>query len=385
MKVVHICLASFFPDNYSYQENLLPKFHKELGYDVEVIASTQSFDEHGKVCYLSNTGTYRNEYNIKVTRLSYKTDNKIWRKLKRYNGCYEAIEKSNPDILFIHGGQFLDIDQVVKYVKNHPKVTVYVDNHADFSNSATNWVSKNILHKIIWRHCERMIEPYTKKFYGVLPIRVEFLKEIYGLPDRKCELLVMGADDEKVKEAAQPEIRRSIREKYGILEDDFLVMTGGKIDKWKTQTLLLMEAVQNINRENVKLIVFGSVTQELQEQVQQLAEGKKVQYIGWVQSKDSYKYYGAADLVVFPGRHSVFWEQVTGQGIPMIVKDWPGTHHVDLGGNVKFLKEDSAKEIQGEIEHLLENPDEYKRMKQVAMEKGMQVFSYKNIAKRALS
>ena len=385
MKVVHICLASFFPDNYSYQENLLPKFHKELGYDVEVIASTQSFDEHGKVCYLSNTGTYRNEYNIKVTRLSYKTDNKIWRKLKRYNGCYEAIEKSNPDILFIHGGQFLDIDQVVKYVKNHPKVTVYVDNHADFSNSATNWVSKNILHKIIWRHCERMIEPYTKKFYGVLPIRVEFLKEIYGLPDRKCELLVMGADDEKVKEAAQPEIRRSIREKYGILEDDFLVMTGGKIDKWKTQTLLLMEAVQNINRENVKLIVFGSVTQELQEQVQQLADGKKVQYIGWVQSKDSYKYYGAADLVVFPGRHSVFWEQVTGQGIPMIVKDWPGTHHVDLGGNVKFLKEDSAKEIQGEIEHLLENPDEYKRMKQVAMEKGMQVFSYKNIAKRALS
>lgn len=195
----------------------------------------------------------------------------------------------------------------------------------------------------------------------------------------------MGADDEKVEEAAQPEIRRSIREKYGILEDDFLVMTGGKIDKWKTQTLLLMKAIQNINKGNVKLIVFGSVMQELQEQVQQLADGKKVQYIGWIQSKDSYKYFGAADLVVFPGRHSVFWEQVTGQGIPMIVKDWPGTHHVDLGGNVKFLKEDSAKEIQGEIENLLNNPDEYKRMKQVAMEKGMQVFSYKNIAERALS
>ena len=69
MKIVHLCLASFFPDNYSYQENLLPKFHKELGYDVEVIASTQSFDEHGKVCYLSNVGTYRNEYDIKVKQI----------------------------------------------------------------------------------------------------------------------------------------------------------------------------------------------------------------------------------------------------------------------------------------------------------------------------
>lgn len=385
MKIVHICLASFFPDNYSYQENLLPKFHKELGYDVEVIASTQSFDEHGKVCYLSNTGTYRNEYDIKVTRLPYKRDNKVWKKLKRYIGCYDAIQRADPDVLFIHGGQFLDIDQVIKYVKKHSEVVVYVDNHADFSNSATNWISKNVLHKVIWRFCEKRIEPYTKKFYGVLPIRVEFLEKIYGLPKNKCELLVMGADDEKVKEAAQPEVRKNIREKYGIYEDDFLIMTGGKIDKWKTQTLLLMKAIQNINKKNVKLIVFGSVTQELQEQVLQYVDGKKVQYIGWIQSKDSYKYFGAADLVVFPGRHSVFWEQVTGQGIPMLVKDWPGTHHVDLGGNVKFLKEDSDKEIQGVIEKLLDDSDEYKKMKQIAMEKGMQVFSYKNIAKRALS
>ena len=385
MKIVHLCLASFFPDNYSYQENLLPKFHKELGYDVEVIASTQSFDEHGKVCYLSNVGTYRNEYDIKVTRLPYKTDNKIWKKLKRYQGCYEAIRRAKPDIIFIHGGQFLDIDQVVRYAKENPKVVIYVDNHADFSNSATNWISKNVLHKIIWRMCENKIEPYTKKFYGVLPVRVEFLKEMYNLPENKCELLVMGADDEKVESAARQEVRKKIRMKYGIADDDFLVMTGGKIDKWKTQTLLLMNAVQNIDRKNLKLVVFGSVTQELEEKVKELADGQKVQYIGWVQAKDSYNYFAAADLVVFPGRHSVFWEQVTGQGIPMLVKDWPGTHHVDLGGNVAFLENDCVEEIQKKIEELLDNPDEYKKMKEVAMEKGMKVFSYRNIAKRALS
>ena len=173
--------------------------------------------------------------------------------------------------------------------------------------------------------------------------------------------------------------------KYGIADDDFLVMTGGKIDKWKTQTLLLMNAVQNIDRKNLKLVVFGSVTQELEEKVKKLADGQKVQYIGWVQAKDSYDYFAAADLVVFPGRHSVFWEQVTGQGIPMLVKDWPGTHHVDLGGNVAFLKNDCVEEIQEKIEELLDNPDEYKKMKKVAMEKGMKVFSYRNIAERALS
>ena len=384
MKVVHLCLGSFYPDNYSYQENLLPKFHKELGYEVEVIASTQSFDEHGKVCYLPNAGTYQNEYDIKVTRLPYKNDNKIWKKLKRYQGTYEAIEKASPDILFIHGGQFLDIDQVVKYLKKHQNVTVYVDNHADFSNSATNWFSKNILHKIVWKHTEHQIEPYTKKFYGVLPVRVDFLKDIYGLPANKCELLVMGADDELVEKVKSSGARERIREKYGIKDTDFLIMTGGKIDQWKTQTLLLMQAVQNIDRDDVRLIVFGSVTQELMDQVKALADGTKVQYIGWVLSKDSYDYFEAADLVVFPGRHSVMWEQVTGQGKPMIVKDWPGTHHVDLGGNVRFLTQDSVEEIQVEIERLINNPDIYRQMMAIAIKKGMRIFSYKDIAKRAI-
>lgn len=384
MKVVHLCLASFFPDNYSYQENLLPKYHKKLGYDVEVIASTQSFDEHGKVCYLDNTGTYQNEYDIKVTRLPYKSGNKVWKKLRRYIGTYDAINNAAPDILFIHGGQFLDIDQVVKYLKAHPKVVVYVDNHADFSNSATNWVSKNILHKIVWKHAEHKIEPYTKKFYGVLPIRVDFLKNIYRLPAEKCELLVMGADDELVEKAKKSGARERIRAQYGIKDDDFLIVTGGKIDPWKTQTLMLMQAVKYIARDNVRLIVFGSVTQELSEQVKALADGVKIQYIGWITSKDTYDYFEAADLVVFPGRHSVMWEQVTGQGKPMIVKDWPGTHHVDLGGNVLFLAKDSVEEIQNKIELVLDNPEMYNSMRDVANSAGMQHFSYKNIAGRSV-
>ena len=110
-----------------------------------------------------------------------------------------------------------------------------------------------------------------------------------------------------------------------------------------------------------------------------------LQYIGWVESKDSYAYFAAADLVVFPGRHSVFWEQVAAQGIPMLVKSWDGTHHVDLGGNVRFLYEDSVAEIQGELERLLEDPERLAQMKRVAVEKGMRTFSYNDISQRAIA
>lgn len=382
MKIVHLCLGCFFPDNYSYQENMLPKFHKQLGYEVEVIASLVTFDKDGKGTFLEKGSVYQNEYDIKVTRLDYKKPVKVYRKLKRYVGTYEVLKKANPDILFIHGCQFMDMDIVVKYVKERSSIKVYVDNHADFSNSGTNWLSKNFLHKILWRHTAHSIEPYTTKFYGVLPARVDWLVNMYKLPKEKCELLVMGADDDKVKEASNPEIRNSIREKYGIAADDFVIMTGGKIDPWKTQTLLLMEAVAKINNPKVKLVVFGSVTPDLKEQVAARCVENKVLYIGWVQSSESYKYFASADLAVFPGRHSVFWEQVAGMGIPMVCKYWDGTTHVDEGGNVKFLRNDSVDEIYDILMNILNG--EYVHMREIANGVAKKKFSYKEIAVRAI-
>lgn len=382
-KILHLCLASFYIDGFSYQENLLPKYHKKMGYDVEIIASLFTFDENGKASYLEKLKPYVNEDGIKVTRLEYKKSvfGKI---LRRYQGTYDAIIESKPDIIFIHGSQFLDIDKVVKYHKKYPNTKIYVDNHADFSNSARNFLSKNILHKIIWRKCAQLIEPYTTKFYGVLPARVKFLNNMYGIPKEKIELLVMGADDEKVIEAEKIAVKNSIRKKYNINKSDFLIVTGGKIDNAKKQTLLLMQAVQKISDEKVKLIVFGSVIPELKDEITKLIDGNKVQYVGWVESDESYDYFAAADLVVFPGRHSVFWEQVVGQGIPMIVKWWEGTTHIDIGGNVVFLYEDSSDEIQDQIYELLNDKATYNQMNKVAKSNKKKDFLYTEIARKSL-
>ena len=335
------------------------------------------------MCFLDDPSEYINENNLPVIRLAYKQPLKVYRKLKRFVGTYEAIEKARPDILFIHGCQFMDMNVVVKYLKKHPNVTVYVDNHADFSNSAKNWMSFTFLHKILWKHCAKIINPYTKKFYGVLPARVDFLKNVYNLPPEKIELLVMGADDDRVEAALEPEVRSEIRKKYGIAEDDFLIITGGKIDNFKKQVLYLMEAVNKLQDKKVKLIVFGSVIPELKENVEGLVS-PYTQYIGWVQSDQTDKYYAASDLVVFPGRHSVFWEQVAGLGKPMLCKAWDGTRHVDLGGNVIFLEKDSVEEIYGIIKSLTEDKDTYQMMKTVAEQEGKKVFSYSDIAKRSI-
>lgn len=379
MKILHLCLGNFYIDNFSYQENLLSKFHKKLGYDVEIIASTFTFDNSGKGYYTNIPKCYINKDGIFVTRLK----NKFIKKLGIFMGTYEAIKKSNPDIIFIHGLQFLDIIHVIRYIKLNKNVKIFVDNHADFLNSATNWLSRNILHKLIWRLCAKMIEPYTIKFYGVLPARVDFLKNVYKIPEEKIELLLMGAEDEKVNIAKDPNIKKAIRSKYDIKEDDFLIMTGGKIDKNKWQTLLLMEAVKKISNSKVKLIIFGSVINELRDKFESLIDDEKIKYAGWISSDDSYNYFAASDLVVFPGKHSVFWEQVAGLGIPMIVKYLPGITHIDYGGNIEFLYNDSAIEIKDKIEKIIVDKNKYFKMKKRAEDISI-FFMYSKIAEKSL-
>ena len=383
MKILHVCLNGPFTDGWNYQENLITKYHKKLGHEVIVVTSQWIWNPKGEleICLKPD---YINGDGVRIIRLQMKGKNDFDKKFRRYKDVYKVISSLKPNLIFIHGCQFLDIKYIAKYAKLHPNVKVYVDNHADFSNSARTFLSKNFLHKVIWRYCAHLIEPYTTKFYGVLPARVDFLKDVYKIPEEKVELLVMGADDEKVSEARNPDVIKEIREKYNIKPEDFLIMTGGKIDNAKKQTLLLMEAVKRIQNENVRLIVFGSVINELKEKVNKLLDGDRIQYIGWINSEDCYKYFAAADLVVFPGRHSVFWEQVVGLGIPIIVKYWEGTTHIDLGGNCKFLYNDSVDEIYKLLINIINDKDEFSKMKGIAESKGMKYFSYKNISSRAI-
>ncbi len=380
MKICHLCLNGPYNEGWNYQENILPKYHVKDGNQVYQIVTPYMWE--GTELILSKDKRYINDSGVEIIRCEAKKGLIGGTRLNRYPEIEKLLEEITPDILFIHDVQCLDIMVVTKYLKQHPECVVYADNHSDFSNSARNWFSKNILHKVLWKRMAQLINPYVKKFYGVLPARVDFLVDMYGLPKEKCELLVMGSDDELVEQAADVKTRRYIREKYNIAEDDFLIMTGGKIDLFKTQTLLLMQAIHNIENDKMKLIVFGSVAPELKEQIENLTNGKRVQYIGWVNANDSYPLFAAADLVFFPGRHSVFWEQVVGQGIPMVVKYWEGTTHVDCGGNVEFLYQDSVEEIKEKIETIMDE-NNYLNMKKAA-EKASEIFKYSVIAKKSI-
>ncbi len=385
MKIVHVCLSMGYTEGLNYQENVIIKCQARDGHDVTLITTDHCFHE-GEWGRCQTESDYINPDGVHIIRLpfAFPIPYMFNKQIGIFKGFYLLLERIKPDVIFVHNLQFQDIRKVAKYRRRHPEVRVNADNHSDFSNSARNWLSRNTLYRFWWRPCAKAVEPYIDKFFGVMPSRVDFLQNIYGIPKDKTGLLFMGADDECVERASVPAVRREVREKYKILEDDFLVMTGGKIDSFKTQTLLLMEAVKEMEDARLRLLIFGSVEDDLKEQFESLCDGNKIQYMGWAKGEQSYEYFATADLVVFPGRHSVYWEQVVAQGIPMLCKYWEGTTHVDIGGNVHFLREDSVKAIRTELQRLLEHPEEYERMKRAAESDRRHEFSYRQIARKSV-
>ena len=379
MKIVHLCLASPFLEGWGYQENILAKTHAHFGMDVTVI----TFKNSNSVTVKNSTN--KDERENKDYRIIYlhQQQGYIGLHLKNYEGVYTALIDECADIVFVHGGQFLALKEVVRFCRNNPHVRMYIDQHGDYYNTPVNTIKKKIIHKIIFKYWMQKAVPYTSRFWGVTPWRCQYLHEVYGIPEEKIGLLVMGGDDDYIHFDELPELRISIRKQLDISNEDFVIITGGKIDRTKNIHLLI-RAVQRLNNNKIKIIVFGQPSTDIEDEICNLSKHPAVRNIGWLESTKVYDYYLAADLAFFPGTHSVLWEQAAACGIPMVVKDWEGMHHLDVGGNCRFVQAESEDEYLNIIQEIVNDKDTYDQMKNIATSKAVKEFSYKEIAKRAI-
>ncbi len=384
MKILHCCLAAFYIDDFSYQENILPKMHKKQGHDVIILASTETYVSNTKIGY-QEPAEYKTREGIPIKRIPYVKwiPHRLARKLRLYKGVYKFLISCRPDIIFLHDFSFLSIASIVKYAKQNKDLRIYVDGHTDFTNSARNWVSYHILHKVIYRYCAKLIEPYAKKFYGTLPTRVDFIVDVYGVAANKVELLEMGVDDSVIAGINKDEARRIVRKQYHLRESDFVIVSGGKINKLKN-IHKLVQAVAELGRNDIKLLLFGSFDEYAQKEIGKFEKNASVINIGWVQSEEVYKYFFASDLAFFPGTHSVLWEQAVGAGLPAVFKKNKGQDHVDVGGNCKFIDNTDVEDIKRVILEICDDKEVLSALKRNAEGKGAKKFSYFEIAKKAI-
>jgi 1,2-diacylglycerol 3-alpha-glucosyltransferase len=387
MRILHCCLAGQYVDGLGYQETILAKMHKTLGHDVEVVASTEVVGKNGQFDY-QVPRSYVDEHNINVTRIAYTLNHPRWlvRKMRWYKGLNNVLVRFKPDVLFVHDGQFLNAFQISRYAKRNG-IRLLVDCHTDSINSASGFLSRRILHGLIYRACVRSLERVAERFYATLPLRADFLHEVYGVDRQNISLLPFGVDDELLENLDRCQERTEIRSRFNLSDDHIVFVAGGKLDRLKNVHVLaeaFLEQRQSGRLKQCKLVIFGEPDSALAKTFATIGEHEDIIMLGWKTPQEIVKLLIGADCVFFPGTHSVLWEVALGLGLPCVLRHWPGMQHFNWGANSILLKDPTVENLGEIMLRMSENPSLLETMATAANAKQKEMFSYRKIAFHSL-
>ncbi len=300
MRILHLCLACFYIDSYSYQENVLPRVNHEDGNEVLIIASTETYADNRTLGYVE-PNRYMTEFGVPIIRLPYALIGpmSIRAKLRKYKGLYEEIDKFSPDVIMSHDLCYWSVTDVVDYVKRHKNVRLYADTHTAAYNSGQNWVSLNILHRVLYKHWIQKAVPYVSKYFYIGQGEKLFSSQIYKVPESKMEFYPIGGFP--LGDDTYNQYRSLTRKELGLHDGQLLLVHSGKMNGRK-KTIDLIKAFQTVKDLDAKLVIFGSVGEDIKYEFDGLVkDDDRIEFLGWKNADELQRILCAGDLYLQPG------------------------------------------------------------------------------------
>lgn len=349
MKVVHISLCSYsYITSWGYQENYLIDAHHIKGHEVVEISSPYISPLYQEHLIKDDTFDKIESYDAKGTKIirlryKYKLPYCINRRIRWYKGLYSALVREKPDVIFVHDLQFMSVFDVKKYAKKHPECILKADTHASELNSANNWISKILLHRIFYKWIIKLNCKAFQTIYYISGFEGLFMKKYYNVSaaNANFQLLPLGGFILPENEAAA--IRNKIRSQHNLKEDDILLLHSGKLEKSK-RTHEIIQAFKRVQGENLHLYLIGSIPASQKKIIEKdINSDKRVKFLGWKSAKELREYLYASDIYVQLGSPSSTLETAICCGCPCILnfnEDIPG------GGYIKLLDKKTAYSVE---------------------------------------
>jgi len=350
LKILHCCLSCFYIDDYSYQENILVQEHVKSGHDVLVIASTETFSSKGSLTY-TNPSRYMGSDGAMVYRLPYVKilSKKISRKIRAYQGLYDEIKKFKPELIIFHGMCAYSLLTVALYVKNNSNVLLYADSHEDLNNSATTFLSRNILYRFFYVPIIRLAKKHIQKVLYITYETKKFCKEIYSIEEEKLEFFPLGG--KIINDIDYLGRRERFRQKYHC-KDDIVFLQTGKFDK-KKKLIESLVAFRNTKNKKTKLFIAGILHDEIKKDALSLiATDNRIQFIGWANSEDISNLLCMSDIYLQPGSQSATMQMAITHRCALILDDVPSHRHI-------FSNNGFLVNTQKELENAIKNISNY--------------------------
>ncbi len=341
MKIVHITLH--YLDGWGYQDNLLPLYQQRSGASVTVVADNGHFPHSmtpGERQAILDKGDDYMDGPVRVRRI--KTALTSRDSALVCSGLGRILREEEPDLIFHHGLHMPTLWSACHYARRHPRCVLMADSHADPFNASRHRLWRALYGRFLLRLLIRTAGRRVDRFYGVTPLRCDYMISEYGVPADKVRLLPLAGDDRGL--SVDP---ASARRSFGIPEDTFLVVSGGRMGPRKG-TDRLVQAWQRLHPSHpgLELLLFGVLEEPFP-----LPEG--VRSIGWCDRGKTLSILSMADVAVWPLFHTTMVEDAIVCGTPVIVKDSGNVSHYKEDGLGLFLETASVEEIIAALERML--------------------------------
>lgn len=376
MKILHVCMHSYFTEGMSYQENLLASQNAVDGHDVYIITDCFHYDA-GNIVEVSPVRKVIAD-GINLIRLPVVNliPSFLTHKIKLAPGLYNEINIISPDVILYHGVVGSSLLALKKYKDSHPEVKIYVDSHEDYNNSGRNIISRVFQYKLLTRGFLAYVNRSIEKILYISYECRDFLRDMYHLSEDRMEFYPLGGDlpDEKVKN----EIRQDIRQKME-LNDKIVFVHSGKLDKGK-KTRDILSAFSRVADPRFVLLVIGSIPKEEQAAITQLIEAdSRIIWLGWVNSTELKGYLFAADVYLQPGTQSATLQVAMCCGLSVVIHPY-FSHRPYLNGNGFYVENEN--DLRKTFEAISENPQMLSKMGERSLEIAKDLLDYRKLAAR---
>lgn len=383
MRIVHI--EDFVHPDAGYQVNLLSRLQVRQGHEVYIVTGeldkvpTVYTEFFGKDRLEERDRRFHELTGVKIIRIPL---------LGWYSGraifhprIFRVVDGLQPDIAFVHGE---DVLTGMLYIMRSAKLEypLVLDDHS---------VEMASIHKL--KHAFRffyrwLITPQILK-KNIPLIRVvdsDFVEKAYGIPLDRTILLSFGTDTDHFR--PDGERKAAFRRQHGIGDDEFVVISAGKLDKFKGGQFFadaIREKLVTASGRRILLIVVGNTIGEYGQIVEATFSQSQNRILRFPTQPylDLAPFYQAADLAIFPRQCSLSFFEVQSCGLPVLLEENEiNDLRVRLGNGVRFRPEDVG-DFRAKLIKLAEMPDaEFSAMRESARRYVRDNFDFVPIAQK---
>jgi glycosyltransferase involved in cell wall biosynthesis len=321
MRFVHV--EDFFHPDAGYQLNLLSRLQAKQGHEVYIVTAeikkVPAFltDFFGKDNINDRDEKYFELTGVKIIRvplLGFYSGRAVFHKK-----IFAVVNSLNPNAVLVHGEDTLTGIQFIRRVQklNYPLV---LDCHM------VEMASMNRFRNIFRYFYKRFVTPYIQKndIPLIRTVNVDYVEKYYGIPLAKTTWLSFGTDTDYFR--SDEKEKHEFRRKYGLNDNDFVVIYAGKLDAYKGGKFLASSIKGRFvtkTKRQIIFIIIGNTVGEYGSEIENIFNESENEIKRFPTQKywDLKEFYQVADLAIFPKQCSLSFFEVQSCELPVVFED----------------------------------------------------------------